>query len=411
MNVDLIRSIAPFSSLPEEEILYLGENLRACQYPAGTLLLQEGEYAEQMFILLEGQVEIIKALGTPDERLLAVRDKISFLGEMSLLSEDGLHTASVVAHTAIDLLEISRADFDAILHRVPSLAYEMVKTLSKRLDASENSTIRVLRRKNRELTKAYRELEAAQAQLVEQERYERELELAREIQRSILPRSVPKVPGYDFGALMEPMSAVGGDLFDFIPLGDDRLGLVIGDVSDHGIPAALYMAMTVTLLRAESSKNGTPSEILQNVNRQLLALNDMGMFVTILYGVINLINCELTYVRAGHELPLIYDQRGEPQEVIQGDGMLLGIVDNPPLDIQSVRIPPGGTMLLYSDGVNQATNPEGRLFGIEPVTRAVLSQRNKTAQNLCDHILEAVISFCAPTAPQDDITLLALRIR
>lgn len=410
MNEELIRSIPPFSILPEREITSLAESLSPREYPADSLLMREGERANNFFILIEGQVEIIKALGTSDERLLAVREAGTFIGEMGLLSEDGLHTATVRAQTPISLLEMTRAEFEALLHRQPSLAYEMGKTLSQRLNASENATIRVLRRKNRELTKAYRELESAQVQLIEKERLERELEVAREIQSSILPRTLPDLTGYDFGALMVPMSAVGGDFFDFIPLGDDRLGLVVGDVSDHGVPAALFMAMTVTLLRAEARRGIAPRDVLRNVNQQLLGMN-VGLFVTVLYGVLNFATKDFTYVRAGHELPVIFDAGGELVHLQRGHGQLMGILDEPVLDEQNVRLSSGGTLFLFTDGVNEASNLQGELYGVARLQEAVGGLCRASAQSMCDQILEQVAAHRDSVAQQDDITMLAVQIK
>jgi len=145
---------------------------------------------------------------------------------------------------------------------------------------------RDLQEKNRQLAQAYEELKAAQAQLIEKEKLESELKIAREIQRNILPRSKPQISGLDFGMLIEPMASVGGDFFDYIELDQERVGLVVGDVSDHGVPAAIFMALTYSLLRAEALRATSPGETLRAVNRQLLNMNSSSMFVTVLYGIL-----------------------------------------------------------------------------------------------------------------------------
>src|SRR5439155_21220972 len=129
--------------------------------------------------------------------------------------------------------------FDALLHRQPSLAYEMVRVLSVRLRESDDSTIRDLQEKNRQLTLAYEELQAAQAQIIEKEKLEYELQVARELQERMLPRALPGMEGFDFGARMVAARAVSGDFFDFIVLDDDAVGVVVGDVCGKGLPAAL----------------------------------------------------------------------------------------------------------------------------------------------------------------------------
>jgi serine phosphatase RsbU (regulator of sigma subunit) len=411
MKEELLTSISIFASLPPEEIRSLAEALpqRACE--PGTLLIREGQPANFFFILLEGHVEIIKALGTKDERLLAVRKVGSFIGEMGLLSEERLHTASVRARTSIQLLEMTEAEFDALLHRQPSIAYEMIRRLSRRLDESENLTIRDLRRKNRELMEAYQELEAAQAQIIEKERMERELEVARGIQSSILPRVVPERTGYDFGALMVPMRAVGGDFYDFIALGEDRLGIAVGDVSDHGVPAALFMSLTVTLLRAEAKRNASPQVVLARVNQQLLEMNATGMFVTILYGVLDLKTKEFTFVRAGHEQPVIFDSAGEMLELPIEPGQLMGILDEPVLNEQTVLLSPESLLLIYTDGVTEATAPSGDMFGIRQVLQVVGDHRADPAQTICNQVLEQVARYRGVDGPQDDITMVTVQIQ
>src|SRR5207302_6921336 len=136
-------------------------------------------------------------------------------------------------------------------------------------EEAENRTIRDLQEKNLQLTQAYERLKLAQAQLIEKEKIEKELEVARGIQESMVPRKLPQLPGFDFGARMLPARAVGGDFFDFIPLNDGALGIVIGDVSDKGVPAALFMALTSNLLRAEAQRGSSVSDALLHVHRQL----------------------------------------------------------------------------------------------------------------------------------------------
>jgi serine phosphatase RsbU (regulator of sigma subunit) len=413
MIADLLQNMPIFQTLPESEIRYLAENLTRQEYPAGTLVVREAHPASRFHILLEGEVEIIKAIGTADERLLAVRKAGTLIGEMGLLSEEGLHTATVRAKTPIYLLQMTQEEFDALLHRHPSIAYGMVRTLSNRLNHSENLTIRDLRRKNRELLQAYKELEAAQELLIEKERLERELEVARDIQESILPHELPEQTGYDFGALMVPMSAVGGDFYDFIPLGSDRLGIAIGDVSDHGVPAALFMAMTVTLLRAEARRASalSPKEILLNVNEQLLGMNETGIFVTMLYGELDYERRLFSYVRAGHEIPIICNAQGDLSELPQGKGQLMGILETPVLDENRMQLSHGCNLLMFTDGVNEAANDDGDLFGHERLRQDLSALRGSTAQELCARILKNVETFRGGNAQQDDITMVAVTVK
>lgn len=166
------------------------------------------------------------------------------------------------------------------------------------------------------------QLRAAQAELVKKERMERELELARQVQQSVLPRIFPLMPGYTFAARNEPARQVGGDFYDVILLDAHCFGVVIADVSDKGMPAALYMALTRSLLLAEARRERSPFTVLTNVHRLLLELGEPNMFVTVFYGVVDGPARRLTYARAGHDRPLLL--RGGNVQSLGGTGTFLG---------------------------------------------------------------------------------------
>jgi len=200
------------------------------------VLFREGEYGDRFYIVVEGQIAILKALDTPNERFLAIRGPGEFIGEMSLLNPDGLRTASVRLHSDARPLEMTRGDFDALLGREPTIAYEMLRVLSNRLRQAHNESIRELKEKNRRLAEAYANLKAAQQQIIQKEILERELLQAREIQESMLPRELPIFEGFDLGARMLPAHMVGGDFFDVIPLDSDNLAARQPAVVGHERP-------------------------------------------------------------------------------------------------------------------------------------------------------------------------------
>ena len=408
-KASLIRQIPLFGSLQGADIGFLGEILRELTVPAGDLLFRESDPGDCFYVLLDGEVEIIKALGTADERILAVRHAGEFFGEMSLFEPGGLRTASVRARTPLRLVQMARADFDLLLHHRPAVAYEMVRVLSLRLNRSHDATIADLREKNRQLAEAYHELKAAQAQVIEKERLEKELETARWIQQSILPRTLPGLPGFDLGAVLMPARAVGGDLFDFIPLPDDGLGIVIGDVSDKGVPAAIFMALTYSLLRAEAPRWASPAEVLQCVNHHLQGMNDAGMFVTVLYGVLRGVERRLTYARAGHDLPIRLDRAGNLVQVEHGSGQVLGVLDSPDLDEQSIILGPGDVLLLYTDGATDVTNAQGERLGRARLEELVQAHANDSAQAICDGVWAGLAAYQESSPQFDDVALVAIR--
>jgi sigma-B regulation protein RsbU (phosphoserine phosphatase) len=404
----LISQVPLFANLPADEHAYLAATLRQVIYPSGALLFREGDYGEHFYIVLAGQLEIIKALGTPNELMLDARGSGEFVGEMSMLNRDNVRTASVRAKGPTRLLEMRHADLDALMHRHPELAYELVRVLSTRLRDANNATIRDLQDKNRQLTQAYRELQMAQAQIIEQETLARELQVARNIQEHMLPRSLPNMAGFDFSACMVPARVVGGDFYDFIQLDDHRLGIVIADVCGKSLPAALLMALTRSLLRAEASRDSPPSDVLRSVNRHLLDMNDSRTFVTMLYGVLHQHTREFRYVRAGHELPLMIGADGGVIVPEMGLGQPLGILPEPALDLQTVVIPRGGALLLYTDGVTEAVDPGGHFFETERLYEIACQTAGANAKVICDHLLDAVTAHRGPAPQADDVTLVAV---
>ncbi len=412
MTEHLISRVPLFASLPKHEIAHLAKSLRPFEFPIDTIIFHEGRREDHFYILIDGQVEIIKALSTPDERLLGVREAVSFIGEMSLFSVDGKHTASVRALTPLHLLEMTRVDFDALLHRQPKLAYEMVRVLSTRLQDSEDLTIRDLQDKNQQLTVAYNELRAAHEQIVEKEKLERELAVAREIQQSILPRELPQVKGFDFGGKMMPTRAVAGDFFDMIWLGPDQIGLIVGDVSDKGVPASLFMALTYSLIRAEASRAAaSPRDALLMVNRHLLSMNASGMFVTVLYGILNCATLEFHYVRAGHNVPMVLDGQSHEVPLPIDLGQPLGMLPEPIIDEQRITLSRGSTLLIYTDGVTEAFDPQRQMFGEVRLGETLRSLHAQSAQTICTQLCDRVVEYTQPLMPHDDITLVTVKVK
>jgi len=266
-----------------------------------------------------------------------------------------------------------------------------------------------LQEKNIELTRAYQDLQAAQAKIIEKERLEQDLQVARRIQTSLLPRTLPLLEGYNFGVQMEPTRAVGGDLFDIISLDRDNVAILIGDVSDKGVPASLFVALTHSLFRAECTRYRLPTHVLHRVNRLLQDMNDEGMFVTVLYGVLNRIKGEFFYARASHELPLLFNNQGEMSIPALSQGQPLGILPKPNLDVKTIEIKPGGLLFLYTDGATDIRNQQGDFFGLKRLQACVRDHVRATAQMICDQVLQSLGDFQGDAPQADDVTLLAIK--
>jgi serine phosphatase RsbU (regulator of sigma subunit) len=237
---------------------------------------------------------------------------------------------------------------------------------------------------------------------------EKEMTFARQAQQSILPIENPRYPGYDIGSLIKPALAVGGDFYDFIKLDNDRIGFIIGDVSDKGLPAALFMAVTLSLLRAEYGRTMDQDKLLNNVNRLLLRMNAK-MFVTILLGALNINTGKLKYSRAGHLPPIILDHQGKTIHFETQDGIPLGLTEDLRIDQQEVALPKGGTALFFSDGVLEALDASGSIFGFDRISEELRNHQTKTSQMICENLWEAVKTHSGELEHQDDFTVVVVK--
>jgi serine phosphatase RsbU (regulator of sigma subunit) len=262
------------------------------------------------------------------------------------------------------------------------------------------------------------QLEAAQAELVQKERMERELELARQVQQSVLPRTFPMVPGYTFAAQNRPARQVGGDFYDVILLDANQFGIVVGDVSDKGMPAALYMALTRSLLLAEVRRSGpagsagpsSPRTVLRSVHRLLQELGQPGLFVTVFYGIVDAPARRLAYARAGHDRPLLL-RDGEVQP-LGGEGTFLGFpdVDELHLSEESLDLCSGDRLVLYTDGLADVLAPNGRPFGFGRLENLLRSYTRLSAEELCATIFRDLAAYQGTAMQYDDMTILVVEV-
>jgi phosphoserine phosphatase RsbU/P len=403
---EIIRRVPFFADLPRRHIRWLSETLQAQDILAGATLFSEGERGDFFCIILQGEFEISKQFADGGYQPISVRGPGEYVGEMALMHPQGLRTATVRALTDGEVLVMSRADFDGLLQRQPTLGYQLARVLSERLEEANTVSIRRLEARNRALQAALDELHAAQAELVEKKKLEHELALARDIQMSLLPPGLPTLRGFDFGARLLPMSQVGGDFYDFIPLDDDNLGISVGDVSGHGMPAALIMAITLALLRAEACRSSSPAEVLCSVNRELLKLGSRQMFVTVLYGVLTASTGEFLYARAGHEPPIVTAPGQAPSFPELAGGRLLGLFDEIVLHDGTLTLPPGGSLVMYTDGVVETRSAGREFFGEDRLAGLLLESGSGSAKAICDRVLGAVAAHGAGLPQQDDITVL-----
>ena len=410
-TINLLGRIPLFEGLPSEELDRLMSALVVVNLKSGDILFREGDLGEHLYVMVRGELEINMASNTDDELILNVLKEGEYLGEMSLIMPGGRRSAGARARGDVVLLSMSRSQFQDLLQRHPELANAMVKVLSQRLDNTNVSTFRDLTEKNRQLQEAFDELKAAQEQLIEKERLERELKVAADIQMSILPDVLPAHPRYDFGGRILPARQVGGDFYDVFILSDNKLGVLIGDVADKGVPSAIFMARAHALIIAEADRASTPGEVLMMANKHITRFEKSRQFVTALYGVLDAATGEFSYARAGHEPPLLLDPQGEVHRLPHKPGMALGLWENIMLDENKIQIPQGSLLVMFTDGMTDCRNPLGESFGLDRIKKTVAGLQNVSAQSGCDQLLESLLSYQDGSKQDDDVTLLAVHAK
>src|SRR5215204_1343517 len=243
-------------------------------------------------------------------------------------------------------------------------------------------------------------------EMLERERVEQELQVARSMQQASLPEEVPSLEGWQIAPFYRPARQVGGDLYAFHPLSEDLLGLVVGDATGKGVPAALVMSTTCGMLRLAARNYSSPSEMLQRVNEPLFPYIPANMFVTCFYAILDPKSGSLTYANAGHDLP--YLCRKAEAEELRARGMPLGLMPGMSYEEGEISLREGNCVLFYSDGLVEAHDPTGEMFGF-PRLRALVAQHGEE-RTLGNLLLEELYSFVGEGWEQeDDITLLTLR--
>jgi sigma-B regulation protein RsbU (phosphoserine phosphatase) len=247
----------------------------------------------------------------------------------------------------------------------------------------------------------------------EKKRLDHDLEIARDIQRILLPAEAPAINGFQISGINVPARQVSGDYFDYIEVDKERFGVAIADVSGKGVPASLIMAICRSVLRAEAARNPSPADVLRKVNRQLYPDIKEDMFISMAYLILNHENNGVTLARAGHDAPLLYKRQSEAVTPIKSPGMVVGIDSGNVFDRLTtdfaIPLERDDCLVLYTDGVTETLNVDGDEFGLDRLMQSVRASANSGAQAIVKKITEDVREFTGPTPQNDDITLIAIR--
>ncbi len=337
----------------------------------------------------------------PDDPLLAYLANASGVVEVDKLDLDspGLR-AMRAADVKLVVPLVSQGELIGLLNLGPRLSQQEYSADDRKL-LSDLST------QTAPAVRVAQLVRQQQQEAQERERIEQELRIARLIQQTLLPKTLPQLPGYDLAAYYQPAREVGGDFYDFLELEDGRLGLVVGDVTDKGVPAALVMATTRTMLRAAAQRLFSPGEVLQLANDALVTDIPPNMFITCLYAILEPESGRVVYANAGHDLPYLH--RGGDAKELEARGMPLGLMPGMSYEEQEITLEAGDSVLFYSDGLVEAHDPQRHEMFSFPRLRALVAEHGEEGA-LVEILLEELHSFTGDGWEQeDDITLLTLR--
>jgi sigma-B regulation protein RsbU (phosphoserine phosphatase) len=247
----------------------------------------------------------------------------------------------------------------------------------------------------------------------QKEKLDRELEIAKEIQQLLFPPSSPKIKGFDLSYMNQAATEVGGDYFDFIPIDNNRIGIVIADVSGKGVPGALIMTMVRSIMRSIAPGNLSSRAVLCEINNQISKDLKPDMFITMLYMILDSHNRILTLARAGHDPLVFYHAKEKKNELIKGKGMGIGIVQGKEfedvLEERVIKLESNDVVCIYTDGATEAKDTNGKEFGKEGLCDAVSVAASGSAQSVVSNIRQRIYRFTGGSPQHDDLTLLVLK--
>lgn len=398
------------SGLDEETLQLLRRVAKRVEYPPNTTLCHQGEVEHVFYVVVQGNVAVIRALEDGEERILNMVGKNGYFGEMGLI-DDSPRAANCVTITPTTVLEVTEEAFDDFVKNSPPLANLLLQRILSNARNLDRIYIEDLQSKNEALEKAYTDLKAAQAKLVKQERLQRELELAAQVQRNLLQQDLPQFPDYGFAAYLQPARQVGGDFYDVLEIDEEHVGVLIADVADKGFHAALFMAVTRTLFLREGQQSLSPAEVALAVHKGMFDIaNNDEVFLTAFYGVLHRPSGRLTYIRAAHERPLLL-RPGREVMALPGGDRFLGMMPDLTLTEETIDLEPGDRLIMFSDGVPDAVNEAEEGYSNQQLAAAVAACEQKTAAAIVAHIVKDVAQWQGNADPFDDLTLLVLEVK
>jgi phosphoserine phosphatase RsbU/P len=429
---EIARLLAPlpiFARLDEPTLAAVAARCGFAYFHAGDVIMEEGRISTFADVILSGEVDVF--VDTP-----AGRVNVATLGPPRLIGELGAlaampRTATVIARGDLAVMRIERDSLLSLMAEQPSIGTAIIAELGQRLHRMNRSLASLtyaanalgreeydpemlaeLARQPGEMANFARAFANMAAELEAKKRRRDEMQAAAAIQNSILPRPLPRdgvLTAVDLHAEMHPAREIGGDFYDYFLVGEDRLAFTVADVSGKGIPAALFMAVSRTVLRG-GERGVDMAADMERANRLLSTENAASMFVTAFHGVLDLRTGALRYCNAGHNPPYVLRANGG-RETLKATGIPFGVDGDLPYRVAETQFAPGDALFLFSDGITEAFNPEDEEFGTVRLEVALEAARGEGAAALVADVLSATSAFAADAEQSDDITALALVYR
>lgn len=401
----LVQALGP---IPPHDIDPLIQAVTIHDFQAETIICHEGDVEYAFYIIQRGNVAFTKKM-EHGEQLLGYKGAGEFFGELGIL-DHAPRAANVLATTDCTLIRISEELFDQIISHNPLAARSIMRGITRSMRDTDRITIAKLQLTNQELARTLDELRAAQAELLRRERLKRDMEIAANVHQSILPDAFPNVANFEFAALARPAREVGGDLYDIIPIDDNRVGIVMADASGKSVQAAIYMAIVKTLFLSQANPQLSPAEVAHRVHDLLLKASTAEMFVTVFFAALNFKSRQITYVRGGHDRPILYRAATGATTLLDAPGRFLGLLPNLIIQEDHLSLQPGDTLVCYSDGVTDAVNNiDNSMYGLERLRATVAQYGHQPAQTLVQAIVADVDRFRDNAEQPDDLTLLVTK--
>jgi serine phosphatase RsbU (regulator of sigma subunit) len=408
-----------FADLDSATVTLILAHLTEEVLPAGHIVLEEHAPGDTLYIVKAGEIRISRILDNGEERVLRDMGPGEFFGEVALL-DDKPRTARVSTLMPTTLLAVTRQRFNTLIEQHPIVAISFLKAISAQLRRQyreqslllneKQALVEALAAKNTALEHALSELQVALATVAEHERVKRDLEIAREIQQQMLPATFPCAPGLRLHATTVPATWVGGDFYDAIGLEADRVGLLLGDVSGKGMPAAMQMARLMGEFRACVSHCADPQRVMQVLNDLLCQRNlRLSSFVTVQYLVLDVGQRQIQFICAGHPPILLRHADGQLERLGAAPNIPLGIDDTFVYHQEERQLTAGDTLLLYSDGTYERHDHQGEQLGLPRLVK-LFAAAPSYPEAIINTLQAALDAFSDAGGAQDDTTLLCAQV-